>query len=292
MALDTYALTTLARFKAWVGDSSSTNDTAYEYAINAASARIERYIGRQIMARDRIEFLDPMGHDVLKLPQYPVNQCRFIGYGAKTSLTVSADAAVGDLSATVQVRENAVTTARNLSSGATNTGFDYDFTPTAPAYTMASEIQPLIDAATGFVCSLDWNAPLRYLHKTGPIDVTDNPAYLTAPDIRATDFRIDAGRGLVYLGSSYRAMQWPEDSWGNFGGAAQSVCVDYNAGYSTVPADIEEACWLVSKALFDYRKRDQTLNSESLGDYSYSGGGPDRLSAILEEALADWREIR
>lgn len=291
MALDPYALTTLARFKAWIGDTSSVNDTVYEYAINSATARIESFIGRQIMARDRIEFMDPMGSETLKLKQYPVNSCRFVGYGARTSLTVSANPQAQDLSATVQVMEGQIRTVRNASTGQANISLDYDFV-TGPTYTMAAEVQPLINASTGFLCALDWNAPLRYLHKTGPIDVTDNPAYLTAPDIRASDFRIDAGAGLLYLGKAFYSIQWPEDAWGNFGMSPQSVCVDYNAGYSSVPYDIEEACWKVARAMYSARKKDPTVRSESLGDYSYTSAGAEAVTEILEEYLSSWREIR
>jgi hypothetical protein len=290
MAVDQYALTTLQRLKDWLGVTTSTNDTLYERSIDAASARIERFIGREIVARDRIEFRDPQRSDTLVLKQYPVISCRFIGYGAKTALTVSANPQAADLSGTVQVTDSAIVTVRNTAGGVTNTTLTYDFA--TPTYTTAEQVQPLINAATGFLCTLDWNAPLRYMHRMGPIDVTDNPAHLTAPDIRATDFIIDLPRGIVHLGASYRSVQWPTDWHGTFGASPQTVVIDYRAGYETVPYDIEETCWMVAAQLFRNRQRDMGVNSESLGDYSYVNRGPSTIDEILEEHLSQWRAIR
>lgn len=292
MALDTYALTTLARFKAWIGDTTSTNDTLYEYAINSASRRVESYTGREFVSRNRIEFYDPRGVSALRLKQYPITQCRFVGYGMQTALTVSANAQAADLTATVQVRENDIITCRNLSTITPNVEVVYDFTPGTGAYTMASQVQPLIDGATGFHCTLDNNAPLRYLHKTGPIDVVDNPAALTYPDISATDYIVDAERGIIHLGKTYRSVQWPTEWTGTFGQHPQTVVVEYTAGYSTVPADVEEACWTVAAHVFRSRNKDLGVNSESLGDYSYVSRGAAAINEILSELLADWREIR
>jgi hypothetical protein len=48
----------------------------------------------------------------------------------------------------------------------------------------------------------------------------------------------------------------------------------------------------IAAAMFRSRKRDETLNSESLGDYSYVNGGAARITEIMEERLGSWKEIR
>lgn len=49
-----------------------------------------------------------------------------------------------------------------------------------------------------------------------------------------------------------------------------NVSVIYTGGYQTVPANLQQAVILASKVLWDSRKRDSGVASETLGDYSYT----------------------
>ncbi len=70
-------------------------------------------------------------------------------------------------------------------------------------------------------------------------------------------------------------------SWG-----FQSVLVEYTAGYATVPQDVKEDCAMLVKYRFDLANNDASLQSERLGDYSYTkvkseGGIPEEIKAKL-----------
>jgi hypothetical protein len=122
--------------------------------------------------------------------------------------------------------------------------------------------------------------------------------HLTAPAVTDVDLRVERDRGILWR------PKWDDDwseGWDQlasigwrprFGFSPQSMVVQYTAGYATVPYDIEQTVQEVAAAMFRSRKRDETLNSESLGDYSYTSGGSARITEIMEERLASWKEIR
>jgi hypothetical protein len=286
MAVDPYALTTLVNAKAYMGITVTTWDDLLESLINSSSARIERYIGMDILARDRIEFYDAAGCSVIALRHRPVNSCRFVGHGSRSCLMVASTEPT-DLAAVVQVVENGVNLVRSPASGEQNVTSLLEF----GANVSSTDVATAISAVTGFSATASYAAPARYLHRTGPIDVTDAPAYLTMPDRRASGYRIDSRAGLVWMPEGWQDG-WPEDTSPGFGASEQVVVIDSNCGYVTVPYDIEQTCIEMVAARFRSRGRDETVQSESLGDYSYSSGGTQILNEILEERLAAWKEIR
>ena len=73
--------------------------------------------------------------------------------------------------------------------------------------------------------------------------------------------------------------------------AVKSVLVEYTAGYATVPDDLQQACIDVSKMLFLDRRRDTGMQSENLGDYSYSRASRSEIDALMASMLMDWREL-
>lgn len=84
MAVGTYALTTLAKLKTFLGISGTTNDTLLEACVDRTTALFEAVTRRKIMARDYTydsddaaydqenAVLDGNDTDRLILPQYPV----------------------------------------------------------------------------------------------------------------------------------------------------------------------------------------------------------------------------
>lgn len=85
MAVGTYALTTLAKLKTFLGIPGTTNDTLLEDCVDRTTALFEHETRRNLMARDYSydsdsedydpdnANLDGSGVDHLVLPQYPVN---------------------------------------------------------------------------------------------------------------------------------------------------------------------------------------------------------------------------
>ena len=51
MAVDQYAITTLADFKSWLGITASTDDAVLEDAIDASTYAIEAFLDRYVVQR-------------------------------------------------------------------------------------------------------------------------------------------------------------------------------------------------------------------------------------------------
>lgn len=98
-----------------------------------------------------------------------------------------------------------------------------------------------------------------------------------------TDYTLDAARGwLIRLGLNGQPICW----------YTVPTTVTYQAGYSTFPADLQEAALRLVTARFHQRGRDPTLRSQSqpgLGDQTYwvgnvpgtNGPFPDDILAVL-----------
>lgn len=303
--LSNYALTTLANLKNWVGESSSANDTQYEYAINRATDLIETFLGRKIRARDWLWWLDARGGRSINLPQYPINSVNFVGYGAKDAVQIDSaestdiDAIVSIGPSSSSLLESIVRLVRTPALGTVPTVSTLD----TATYPRASSLATAIDAVTGFDAEVVNECAARHLHRTGPKNVKSGYR-LTAPDSEAVEWRMDHERGILHI-VRFRSSFW---GWDDFGGTRdpiewggettrfprewQCVLVECNAGESTVPSDIEHACIELAASVFQQRLKDRTVGSETLGDYSYTSRAPSDALTAMEEALAGRKELR
>ena len=107
MAVDTYALTSLANLKSYLGITSSSDDTILEKSIDRASDIAERYMGRKILSRAYVEWRDTYGQERIRLYQYPASIIRFVGIGYNAAITVGATNPL-DPAVSVTVSDSAV----------------------------------------------------------------------------------------------------------------------------------------------------------------------------------------
>ena len=286
MAVGTYALTSLANLKAWMGITASTDDTVLESAIDRATARIESYVGRQILSRSYAEWRSGAGVDAIRLHQWPVSQVTGVWTGAYAALVVSSADAT-DLRASISVNQetgsNAVILTRTTSAGVTTTT-----TLSFATYSTTAALATAIGSTAGFACTLGKNIRSVQLRPRAAGDVVLATVTLFAADT-ASEYTYDYDTGRLMIDQSWWAY-WPMDR-GIMPDAVKSVCVEYTAGYATVPDDIEQACIEIAAMMYRDRKRDSGLQSESLGDYSYTRANRAEVDAIMSGLLADWREI-
>jgi hypothetical protein len=121
------------------------------------------------------------------------------------------------------------------------------------------------------------------------VTVTGTTAFLTAAWDTTAEVRVDAEAGIVHLISD----SWPSDHWARrFPAAPVSVLVAYTGGYDTVPYDIEQVALESAATLYRERKRDRSVASESLGDYSYSIGAANEVAAVIRSRLGSRAKIR
>jgi hypothetical protein len=286
MAVGTYALTSLANLKSWLGISTSTDDAVLEKAIDRATARIESYVGRQILSRTYTEWRSGAGVDEIRLHQWPVSQVTGVWTGAYAALVIGSGDAT-DIRASISINQETGTPAAVLTR-TDSTGVTTTTTHLFSAYPNTSALAVVIGGTAGYTCTLGKNIRTAQLRPRAAGDVVLATVTLFAADT-ASEYTYDYDTGRLAIDQSWWAY-WPLER-GIMPDAVKSVLVEYTAGYATVPDDIEQACIEIAAMMYRDRRRDSGLASESLGDYSYTRANRAEIDAVMAGLLADWREI-
>jgi len=295
MAVGTYALTTLAGLKAHLGITVSTYDTILEQYIDHATAKIERWIGRQIKVRNYFEWYG--GNDVrsVRVKQYPINNVVGVYTGLTAALTIASTVS-SDIRLTVSINTDplgtvasgalvpGVTLTRTTTAGTTTTN-----TLTFATYPDTTSLVAAINAITGYSATVTTAMRCAQLHPRAGGDIKMATVVLTGVNV-SSEFVYDSYLGIVTI----RQDAFPTMGQHNarFPSALQSTLIEYSAGYTTVPDDIHQACLVIAGTMYLSRKSDTSLQSESLGDYSYSMASADSSRAMMEDMLGSWKEIR
>jgi len=150
-------------------------------------------------------------------------------------------------------------------------------------------------------------------HGTDIITVTNTPITTLTSVSRLTDgtnftawdsteYRANNTTGEIYRKSDRDQFYPLATTRGNvpFGAYArfpegfQNIKVVYTGGYTaaTLPAGLEWACLSVVKELWDGRKLDANLSSESIDGYSYTRATQAERSDLFRAAVAPYRTVR
>lgn len=134
------------------------------------------------------------------------------------------------------------------------------------------------------------NAPITAVSS---IEIRSGLADATPTTLESNTYIAETDRsGLIHrLGSGplevWERAPWatPEPIWPT---GRLNVLVTYTAGYTsqTMPADLKQAMYRLVDALRARRGRDGTLQSESLGSYSWSAADADAAHAFLTSEVA------
>jgi hypothetical protein len=294
MAVGTYALTTLAGLKAHLGITVSTYDTILEQYIDHATAKIERWIGRQIKLRNYFEWYG--GNDVrsVRVKQYPINNVVGVYTGLAAAITISSTVA-SDIRLTISINTDPLGTVANgalapcaVLTRTTSAGTTTTSTLLFSTYPDTTSLVAAINAITGYSASVSTAMRCAQLHPRAGGDIKMATVVLTGVDV-SSEFVYDSYLGIVTI----RQDAFPMASHNaRYPSALQSTLIEYSAGYTTVPDDIHQACLVIAGTMYLSRKSDTSLQSESLGDYSYSMASADSSRAMMEDMLGSWKEIR
>ena len=295
MAVGTYALTTLAGLKAHLGITVSTYDTILEQYIDHATAKIERWIGRQIKVRNYSEWYG--GNDVrsVRVKQYPINNVVGVYTGLAAALTIASTVS-SDVRLTISINTDPLGTVANgvlapcaVLTRTTSAGTTTTDTLLFSTYPTTTSLVAAINAITGYSASVSTAMRCAQLHPRAGGDVKMATVVLTGVDV-SSEFVYDSYLGIVTI----RQDAFPTMASHNarYPSALQSTLIEYSAGYTTVPDDIHQACLVIAGTMYLSRKSDTSLQSESLGDYSYSMASADSSRAMMEDMLGSWKEIR
>ena len=284
MAVDPNSLTTLLKLQTYLGLSVGVDETILEASIDRASATIESVLGRKIKARDAYEWHDSRGTKRIGVRIRPINHVRYVAFGSTTALEVRASNGSTDVLATAEVTPSHVRLFRVDSTGhehATQVQFTNNQTTT--------EVATAISAVTGFAATAVDTFSAYQLHPRAGVNVLDGTAYLTAAWDTSAELRVESRTGII----SFISDAWPSDHWTpEFPESPMSVLVAYNGGEETVPYDIEAVCLEVAAQLYRDRSRDGGVQSESLGDYSYTVGDAGRMVDLVRSRLGGQMRIR
>ena len=240
MALDAYALTTLARFQAYrkpnttTGAISGTLDSYYNDLINNSSAMIESYLGRKIKQRRFREWYGPPSNgQTWVLRNAPVNYV----YGCYSSGAIGFTAQFttsGAIAAGIDLTQD-----RAVLTSVTTAGVEtVTTTLTYASYPSISTLVTAINLVSGWSATLVSDAPSYRLFPSTYEALSSYVAnvYYAWRRFRAAVINPDAGRvQLVNYETQIDPVNYDHDPY--------QYQVDYDAGWASVPYEIEQACW-------------------------------------------------
>ena len=102
-------------------------------------------------------------------------------------------------------------------------------------------------------------------------------AYAQVPYYPEMSFEIDHESAMIYMGTG-------------FGRGRFNITVRYTAGYTTTPADLEQACIDLVLSYYRGRKRDLSVSKEKLSDhmiefYGSSNQASDVIPDVIQQRL-------
>jgi hypothetical protein len=289
MAVGTYALTSLANLKAWIGETTSTYDSVLESAIDRATAIVEGYCDRKLKSRTFREFVQPNGERTVRLENFPVSSIMTVAYGSAISFSVESDTSSTDVLATVENNGDQLKLRKVASDGTDSTA-----TLAFSSYNTTSALVTQINSSvSGWSATLTKNAYSYSLYRFGGRGVIDAPCNFEYPRDNVSEYRVDFEMGLVHIiADRFPGIRSDDASANRFPSGFQPVFVEYTAGYGTVPDDLEQIAIEIAADIYNDRTNERNVTSESLGDYTYTRAGTAELLASYVDKLAAYREIR
>ncbi len=267
MAIAATSLTTLQKAKDYLKVRSETDDNLIERMVEAATDMIETFCGRQFASRTYTrEIYDGSDGPMLLLNQYPITALTRVAVGRLDVIGVrntSTDAT----RATVAVSATEATLTVVGGASASSNAVDW------VTYTTLTAVVAQINAlGSGWSAILQSSATGVYISTdiipAGAKTCLGTYAYMEMPDPEGlSDYEIYWDEGML-------------DIRGSWGRSRHEIFVDYTAGYTMVPDDIEDACLELVAQLYHRPEHDSTLKSEKLGDYSYTVADPSSADAF------------
>lgn len=274
------ALTTTARFKTYAGITSADDDTLIGLLIARATGAIQNYCERTLVSTTHRDFYDGFSGDMLVLDNYPVTAIQMLSGARQTAfglMNTSTDAyhAMASVTTTglrllVQGGDNADDTTLTLASYSTLTDLFTAITSLAKGWGILQN------------STLNVWSPTELLPTTMGSSCLNTYADIYIPDDPLNGFVVNSDAGVVRVSGFSRSFQ--------------GITIRYTAGYSSIPADLEQICIDLVGIYYDSRKINLMLSSENIGDYSYvTKAGKDNYSKMplqITQRLQPWRSHR
>ncbi|KKN71421.1 hypothetical protein LCGC14_0421430 [marine sediment metagenome] len=287
------ALTTTAKFKSYIGETSTTYDSLIDDLVNRATSALEAYCGHRFGEDTYRHIFDGDGTTSLFLPEFPVTKVSLLSVSLQDVIRVtntSSDA----WNAYVEVVESATdpsvsSTMNCVIQGGADDGSD---ALTLSSYTLTSLVAAINALAKGWSATLNvsnwgiWDAP-ELLPNPG-LSCINKYAYVQTPYKSEIEFDIKGQRNPPYNGN-VGELRLPV----GFSEGKQNVVVRYTAGYPTVPDDLEQIAIDLINIYFRGRNKDLSVKSERLGDHSITHAEDARnIPKQIQVRLAPYKRWR
>lgn len=282
------ALTTTAAVKEYLRISGSDDDTLIGNLVTRAQKAIETYTGRLFDSATYREWHNGSRDEWILLKNWPVTSVGRVAYGSATGLSVTGSTAT-DLRATVEVQDAGLYLLRVDSAGdeqATTLAFS--------TYKTTGTLATQVSATTGWTGTVGTDWPTLDLHRMAGQNALGVNVDLTYPSESGLEVRVDEDAGILQIVGAGRNgwPTWDEDGGGHFPRGFQNLLVQYTGGYSTIPEDLAQIAIDVVADLYRQTQHDQSVMSESLGDYSYTNISQQDLRDRFGSRLEQWRDRR
>lgn len=275
------ALTSTSNFKDYIGETGSGNDTLISALINRATKEIQNYAQRVFISATYRQFYNGDMDNEIILKEYPVTDIDYVSTSRNDVMYVvntSSDAHRAGVS--VEDSTLAAPTMTLEVYGGTNNGSN---SITLSDHGTITLLVAAINAlGSGWSATVGASGYANYdpveLIPAGNLHCLTNNAYLQAPAEPAAKFKCDWDTGIITLNQ-------------NVSRGTRNIVVKYTAGWSTIPADLEQICIDVVKVFYNARGKDSSVESKKLGDFAYklfSGGGLS-LSIEIKKRLDVYR---
>lgn len=283
VSLDSCVLTSLASVKRQLRITASTYDTILTELINSISQRVRTIAGKDFCATDYARWYSLPDNGDVVLENGPLLYLNIATRCTRQALDVSYSGSA--INATVQVTDSGVRLLTTTAAGTTTTT-DLSFADYPTISTMAAAISAVSD----WTATLKNDGLSKQLVPRGgqytPVGSTIN-LFAADPTQALSDYQLRSESGILSLGRA-RGV-WDSDYWGGYstGGSLNGqvvygdiaaypnstrglIYVEHRSGYETIPAGIDLLVREAVQRAFRYGLLNNALQSESIGDYSYT----------------------
>jgi len=279
--VDTYALTSLAKVKAYMGITDTATDAVLAQLINAVSLAIERYCDRKFKSRSyTMERQDGSGSNIIFVKNYPIVSIERIATATTGALQIKCSD-TGAYSATCEITRStgslpANTHLKLVIHGGDNAGTN---SLAFSTYTNLTTLAAAVNALTGWEATvLSGFAAYDSTEFVciGASECLNSIRTLEVPDGRLSDYQMNQAEGSIFYE-------------GGFARYYKNIYIDYHGGYVTIPHDLEQIAIELVSDLYESRNTNKSLKSEKIGDYSYTLGEIKTAIESKADQLAVWK---
>ena len=269
-------LISIDRARAAIPSMEADADHIIVPLLEAASAAIERHCNRVFESTSHSEFHDGDGSSIVTMDIFPITAV------SRVSAYPTAALQVWNTDDTTNSRATVAVTSTGLTLVAVASGV-----PTETSLTFAT--YPTIVAMAGAINALGvgwWAGSVFGWLSSSSADLLEQgakPCLAAYADCELmsneiTCLGVEDGAGHIRLAecisSGYR-----------------NILVEYEAGFATVPADVQLACATMASNAYHALERNGGLRTERLGDYAFAAQDDAIFTAQVRRLLGPYRDF-